>query len=104
MLLAASPVAHRSAGRDGCDPPEEVAVKIRLAGAVAAVAIAAAACGGSNAQPSHPAQPVATMPTKAQHSTHSQPSATPVPHQSPVAPEVNPPGDIPDDTQFVPYT
>src|SRR5438094_10559204 len=36
------------------------------------------------------------------HSTsHGQPNAVPV--ESPVAAENNPPGDIPDNTQFIPY-
>jgi len=42
--------------------------------------------------------------TKTGHTPKPQPTATPLPHQTPVAPEVNPPGDIPDTTQFVPYT
>jgi len=83
-------------------------VKTRIALLLAGLAFATAACGGGGSSTAGhtgaaPAPP-ATMPPNPQHSGHSKPSATPVPHQSPVAPETNPPGDIPDNTQFVPYT
>ncbi len=35
--------------------------------------------------------------------THTPPSESPIPTESPVPVESNPPGDIPDSTQFVPY-
>lgn len=49
--------------------------------------------GGMSVQPSaksHPKPPMGTV--------------SPVPAQKPVAPEVNPPGDIPDSIAYVPYT
>ena len=81
-------------------------VKTRIALLLAGLAFAMAACGGGNSTNSQAgaATAPATMPPKPQHSAHSKPAATPIPHQSPVAPETNPPGDIPDNTQFVPYT
>lgn len=45
----------------------------------------------------------ASSTTAAQSTTTAAPTAAAVPAQKPVAPETNPPGDIPDNTQFVPY-
>jgi hypothetical protein len=82
-------------------------VKIRLPLLAVSLAFAIAGCGGGNTEPtSHGSARTAQVSTPAnpQRSVPGQPTATPIPHQSPVAPEVNPPGDIPDNTQFVPYT
>ena len=67
---------------------------------VAAVLIAAttAACTSSTTIGSPPAP----TESKTGHASSSR-SASPVPVESPVAPESNPPGDIPDSTVFVPY-
>ena len=45
----------------------------------------------------------AQSPPSTSHHTRSSTAASPVPVESPVAPESNPPGDIPDSTVFVPY-
>src|SRR3954470_21042039 len=84
-------------------------VKHRIVLLLAGLAFLTAACGGGGSTAGHTgaaqAAP-ATVPPNPQHSGggHSEPSATPTPPQSPVQPETNPPGDIPDNTQFVPYT
>ena len=81
-------------------------MKHRIALLLTGLVFATAACGGGTSTADHTgaAAPPATMPPNPQHSAHGKPSSTPVPHESPVAPETNPPGDIPDNTQFVPYT
>ena len=75
---------------------------------VGAVAIAAllAACGGSTAPPStSPPTTPAVGPTQtAGDTTSPTPAQSPVPTESPVAAESNPPGDIPNNTAYVPYT
>ncbi len=80
-------------------------MRSRTTWVVGAVAIAAllAACGGS-------AAPSTTTPTAASTTPPSIPTTSPtpgqsaVPTESPVAVESNPPGDIPDNTAYVPYT
>jgi hypothetical protein len=74
--------------------------------AVAVITMATSACskGSANAQGSSPpAVTTPAMPTTGGASTQGgSPSGSP--RQSPVPPEKNPPGDIPDNTVFVPYT
>ena len=80
-------------------------MRSRTTWVVGAVAIAAllAACGAS-------AAPSTTTPTAASTTPPSIPTTSPtpgqsaVPTESPVAVESNPPGDIPDNTAYVPYT
>ncbi|MGH2595222.1 MAG: hypothetical protein ACRDH7_04585 [Actinomycetota bacterium] len=76
---------------------------------IGAVAIAAllAACGGSTAAPpstNTPTTPAVTPTQPSGHTTSPTPTQSPVPTESPVAIESNPPGDIPDNTAYVPYT
>jgi hypothetical protein len=63
------------------------------------IAATAAACTSSSSVGSPSAQPSGT---KTDHGSPSK-SSSPIPVESPVAPESNPPGDIPDSTVFVPY-
>jgi hypothetical protein len=61
-----------------------------------------AACGGSGGRYGQASPPVGTT----SPSVSTPPPATgqtPVPTESPIPPEDHPPGDIPDDAQFVPY-
>src|SRR2546425_4995626 len=69
-----------------------------IAGLVVAAALLAA-CGGSKRPVAAPGQ---TTPSGT--STSTSPSQSPSPGEKPVAKESNPPGDIPDNTQYVPYT
>ena len=74
---------------------------------VGAVAIAAlsAACGGSTtASPTSPTTPAVRTTPPSTQTTSPTPGQSPVPTESPVAVESNPPGDIPDNTAYVPYT
>jgi hypothetical protein len=84
---------------------------VRIALAPLALVVMLTACGGSSTpaagggtQTANPGG--SSIPTKPEHSPHSRPASTPtpVPAQQPVPAENNPPGDIPDNTQFVPYT
>lgn len=82
---------------------------VRFAFAPLALAVMLTACGGNSTPAAGGGTPTASpggssMHTKTPHTPKSQPTATPVPQQTPVAAETNPPGDIPDNTQFVPYT
>jgi hypothetical protein len=82
-------------------------VRRRTTWVVGAVAIAAllAACGGSAApSTSTPTTPAASPAQPSGNTTSPTPEQSPVPTESPVAVESNPPGDIPDNTAFVPYT
>ena len=83
-------------------------MRSRTTWVVGAVAIAAllAACGGSAAAPStNPPTTAAVSPTSPSGNTTSPTSGqSPVSTESPVAVESNPPGDIPDNTAYVPYS
>lgn len=68
--------------------------RLLTAAVLAAVALMPAACGGSTTDTSHP-RPTSTAPTTSSSTTTG---AAPVPVES------NPPGDIPDNLAFVPYT
>ena len=71
--------------------------------AVAGVVLFMSSCSGSSTQqpaPQPPQTPPAAASSKPPSGTNAQ---APVPAQKPVPPENNPPGDIPDDTAFVPY-
>ena len=76
----------------------------RIALLLAGLTLAAVACGGGGGSTPTPGAAPATLPPNPQHTKQAKSTPTPIPHQSPVAPETNPPGDIPDNTQFVPYT
>jgi hypothetical protein len=76
-------------------PIRRRAAWILVGGAVAAMVAAACGGGGTAALQSSPA-------TSSPGSTPTQTAASP--GQSAVPPEKNPPGDIPDNTVFVPYT
>jgi len=71
-----------------------------IAGVLCVLGAAACTSGSSTA-----AQGSSTPPASAAagHSSSSK-TASPIPVESPVAPESNPPGDIPDSTVFIPYT
>jgi hypothetical protein len=75
----------------------------RILIAVTVLAIGLAACGGSGRGGGAAATPTvrASSPTRPPSAAGS--GQTPIPTESPVAPENNPPGDIPDNTAFVPY-
>src|SRR4051794_14862228 len=82
-------------------------VRTRFVLMTVALALTLAACGGGSTSPRGAQRNASTAGAAAARHTndqHATSTPTPVPHQSPVAPEVNPPGDIPDNTQFVPYT
>src|SRR4051794_11845134 len=86
----------------------EVTVKsLRYTLAPVTLAVLLAACGNNNATSGAGGAPVPTSPGSGTHTQtpHSKPSPSisPVPAQQPVPAENNPPGDIPDNTQFVPY-
>ena len=68
-------------------------------GTVAATIGLLASCSSTGAQSLGP--PSTSRVSKTQATPSSSESA--VPAESPVAPESNPPGDIPDNTVFVPY-
>ena len=79
-------------------------MRIRIIAALASAAIVLAACGGGSTTAAAPSTagsqtPAQTPITPKPHS----PKPSPVPVESPVPAESNPPGDIPDSTQFVPY-
>ena len=60
-----------------------------------------AACAGGSGTTAAGTSPPSTAPPMTQ--THAPSTETPVPTEQPVPVESNPPGDIPDNTQFVPY-
>ncbi len=74
-------------------------------GGVAIVALLAA-CGGSAVAPSTspPTTPAVSPASPSGHTTSPIPEQPTVSTESPVAIESNPPGDIPDNTAYVPYT
>ncbi len=82
-------------------------LQVACLAAVAAIAVVAAGCSKGSAGANGPGTGSPSATTGAPATTGS-PSSTPSssgsPRQSPVPPEKNPPGDIPDNTVFVPYT
>ena len=79
-----------------------------LCSLIVLTAFAAAACGsgsaGSGGPGSSPPQPSPRTTKASSHgSSQAPPTQSAVPVQSPVPVESNPPGDIPDNTQFVPF-
>jgi hypothetical protein len=72
---------------------------------VVAATLALTACGGTTqtAAPSRSAAAGSASVTKSPKSKRPQAADSPVPNEAPVPVESNPPGDIPDNTQFVPY-
>ena len=80
--------------------------RLRITTAVAiAAGLLLAACGGTSVTAtSNPPTSSPTNPPMHHHSHTPQPdTGSPIPAESPVPAENNPPGDIPDNTQFVPY-
>jgi hypothetical protein len=65
------------------------------------VAVALAGCSSGNDASSSPPSPAPSTPATTRAST---PPSSAAPRQSAVAAESNPPGDIPDNLAFVPYT
>ena len=67
---------------------------------LAMIAIVGAACSSSS--PSSATSPQ-VRPTRHRSSQRPSSSESAIPPESPVPAESNPPGDIPDNTQFIPY-
>jgi len=71
--------------------------------ALAGVLLLAGCAKGSSPTASAPSSSASNSAAPASHSPKPPETASPVPVESPVPTESSPPGDIPDNTQFVPY-
>jgi hypothetical protein len=72
---------------------------LRRSMAMVVSAAVLASCGGAS---SSSLSSKSGMPSATEH-TRSTPTESAIPHEAPVPAESNPPGDIPDNTVFVPY-
>jgi hypothetical protein len=71
--------------------------------AVAGLLLFVGCAKGSNSTTSAPSTSAPTSTAPPSHSPKPSETASPIPVESPVPTESSPPGDIPDNTQFVPY-